>query len=57
MLPVTRLPAEATPENVPISITDTSSRVEDRQKWEEAVRASDVVVLLFAPNRRETLTR
>lgn len=31
VLPPTRLPAEATPENVPIILTDTSSKPEDRQ--------------------------
>ncbi len=36
VLPPARLPAETTPEGVPLVITDTSSRPEDRQALEAA---------------------
>ena len=47
VLPPTKLPADATPEGVPILITDTSSRPEDRQALEQACLAADVIVLVF----------
>ena len=47
LLPPTRLPPETTTENLPILVTDTSSRPEDRQSLEAAVIQADVIVLLF----------
>ena len=46
-LPPTRLPADATPEGVPLTLVDTSSREEDRAATDAALRAADVVVLAF----------
>ena len=46
-LPPTRLPADATPEGVPLVLTDTSSREEDRAVTEAALRAADAVVVAF----------
>lgn len=47
LLPPTKLPPETTTENVPILVTDTSSRPEDRQSLELAICQADVIVLLF----------
>jgi hypothetical protein len=41
------LPADATPEGVPLTLVDTSSREEDRAATDAALRAADVVVLAF----------
>lgn len=46
-LPPTRLPADATPEGVPLLLVDTSAREEDRPAREAALRAADVVVVAF----------
>ena len=46
-LPPTRLPADATPEGVPLVLVDTSSREEDRAATDAALKAADVVVLAF----------
>lgn len=46
-LPPTRLPADATPEGVPLTLVDTSSREEDRAARDAALRSADVVVLAF----------
>jgi Ras family protein T1 len=56
-LPPSRLPAEATPEGVPVVITDTSSRPEDRAALESAVRAASAVVLCFAMDAPASLRR
>ncbi len=47
LLPPTKLPPDATPEGVPIIITDTSSRPEDRQTLELAIQQANVIVLAF----------
>lgn len=47
LLPPTKLAPDATPEGVPIIITDTSSRPEDRQTLESAIQQADVIVLTF----------
>ncbi|KAK9829241.1 hypothetical protein WJX72_004718 [[Myrmecia] bisecta] len=57
VLPPARLPPESTPENVPIVLIDTSSRVEDKQTLETAVLHSDVVVLVFSLDKPATLRR
>ena len=46
-LPPTRLPADATPAGVPLTLVDTSSREEDRAATDAALRSADVVVLAF----------
>ena len=47
VLPPTRLGADTTPEGVPLVITDTSSRPEDKPALELACLNSDVVILVF----------
>lgn len=47
VLPPTRLSADSTPEGVPILITDTLSRPEDRPALEAACLQADVIVLAF----------
>lgn len=47
VLPPTRLSADSTPEGVPILITDTLSRPEDRPALEAACTQADVIVLAF----------
>ena len=47
VLPPTRLPADATPEGVPLLLVDTSAREEDRPAREAALQAADVVVVAF----------
>ena len=42
-----RLPPETVPEQMPIVVTDTSSRPEDRPGLEQACAQADVVVLVF----------
>lgn len=54
LLPPTRLPPETTTEHLPILVTDTSSRPEDRQALETAVTQADVIVLLFDTGEQQT---
>ena len=42
-----KLPADTTPEGVPVVITDTSSRSEDKEALEAACRRASVIVLCF----------
>eukprot|EP01025_Chloroclados_australasicus_P022079 TRINITY_DN22948_c0_g3_i7.p1 TRINITY_DN22948_c0_g3~~TRINITY_DN22948_c0_g3_i7.p1 ORF type:complete len:685 (-),score=69.15 TRINITY_DN22948_c0_g3_i7:506-2560(-) len=48
VLPPTRLPADTTPERIPIEVVDTSSKPEYRQELELAVINADVVVICYA---------
>lgn len=57
VLPPARLPADTTPEAVPVVITDTSSRPEDRQAMELACQEASVIVLCFAMDKPATLRR
>lgn len=57
VLPPARLPAETTPEGVPVVITDTSSRPEDKRALEIACRHASVIVLCFAMDQPATLRR
>lgn len=57
VLPPARLPADTTPEGVPVLITDTSSRPEDRSALEQACQQSSVIVLCFAMDRPASLRR
>jgi mitochondrial Rho GTPase 1 len=52
-----RLPADTTPENVPVEITDTSSRDQDKPALEQACRAANVIVLCFSMEKPATLRR
>ncbi|KAK9846318.1 hypothetical protein WJX81_001431 [Elliptochloris bilobata] len=57
VLPPTRLSADSTPEGVPILITDTLSRPEDRPALEAACTQADVIVLAFDTGQPTTLQR
>lgn len=57
VLPHTRLPPEATPENVPVIVLDTSSRVEERTSLEMACQSADVALLVFASDSQAALER
>ncbi|KAG0586124.1 hypothetical protein KC19_2G066000 [Ceratodon purpureus] len=57
VLPPTRLPTDFYPDCVPLTIFDSSSRVDDRTKLESELKKSDVVVLTYACDQPETLAR
>jgi len=57
VLPHTKLPPDATPEGVPMVIMDTSSRDEERTALEACCHAADVVLLLFATDRADSLEK
>ncbi|WCJ43161.1 Mitochondrial Rho GTPase 1 [Euphorbia peplus] len=57
VLPPTRLPEDIYPDRVPVTIIDTSSRVEDSVKVAEELKRADAVVLTYACDRPETLER
>lgn len=51
----TRMPKHLSPDGIPITIIDTSSRPEDRDKVAEQIRRADAIVLTYACDRQETL--
>ncbi|KAF3779738.1 Mitochondrial Rho GTPase 1 [Nymphaea thermarum] len=57
VVPPTRLPADYYPDKVPLTIVDTSSRPEDRNKVAAECKIADVVVLTHQCDRQETLDR
>ncbi len=57
VLPPAKLPADTTPEGVPVVITDTSTRSEDKEALEAACRQASVIVLCFRMERLESLRR
>lgn len=57
VLPPTRLPEDFYPDRVPLTIIDTSSRVEDSGKLGEELRRADAVVLTYACDQPATLDR
>lgn len=57
VLPPARLPADTTPEGVPVVITDSSSRPEDKQALELACQEASVIVLCFSMDKPQTLRR
>ncbi|CAL8465634.1 g5170 [Coccomyxa elongata] len=57
VLPPTRIGADATPEGVPLIITDTSSRPEDKPALEVACLNSDVIILAYDTGSPRTLKR
>ncbi|KAK4779336.1 hypothetical protein SAY86_006864 [Trapa natans] len=57
VLPPTRLPEDFYPDRVPITIIDTSSRVEDSVKLGEELRRADAVVLTYGCDQPATLER
>ncbi|XP_021742480.1 mitochondrial Rho GTPase 1-like [Chenopodium quinoa] len=57
VLPPSRLPDDMFPDRVPITIIDTSSSIEQKNKVGEEMRRADAVVLTYACDRPETLDR
>ncbi|KAI3773084.1 hypothetical protein L6452_04282 [Arctium lappa] len=57
VLPPTRLPADYFPDGIPVIIIDTPSSLEDKPKVEEELKRADAVVLTYACDQPETLTR
>lgn len=57
VLPPSRLPDDIFPDRIPITIIDTSSSVENRNKLAEELRRADAVVLTYACDQPETLER
>lgn len=57
VLPPSKLPAEGTPEGVPVVITDTGSRPEDREALEITCQEASVIVLCFNLEKSESLAR
>ncbi|KAL3647887.1 Mitochondrial Rho GTPase 1 [Castilleja foliolosa] len=57
VLPLTRLPADYYPDNVPIVIIDTSSSLENRGKLAEELKRADAVVLTYACDQPSSLNR
>ncbi|GAU42800.1 hypothetical protein TSUD_34440 [Trifolium subterraneum] len=55
VLPPTTLAVDLYPDHVPITIIDTSSRIEDTNKVAEELQRADTVVLTYACDRPETL--
>ncbi|KAL3517568.1 hypothetical protein ACH5RR_020157 [Cinchona calisaya] len=57
VLPPTRLPADFYPDNVPLTLVDTSSSLENRGKLAEELKRADAVVLTYACDQPTTLKR
>ncbi|VFQ69088.1 unnamed protein product [Cuscuta campestris] len=57
VLPPTRLPDDLFPDRVPVTIIDTSSRTENRNKLFEEMKRADAVVLTYACDKPATLDR
>ncbi|KAK6911535.1 Mitochondrial Rho GTPase 1/3, EF hand associated, type-1 [Dillenia turbinata] len=57
ILPPTKLPNDYYPDRVPITIIDTSSRLEDRGTLAEELRRADAVVLTYGCDQPATLDR
>ncbi|CAN1784021.1 Mitochondrial Rho GTPase 1 [Linum perenne] len=57
VLPPTRLPEDFYPDRVPVTIVDTSSKLEDSGKVAEELKRADAVVLTYACDKLETLDR
>ncbi|KAF5782458.1 putative small GTPase, EF-hand domain, EF-hand domain pair, EF hand associated, type-1, MIRO [Helianthus annuus] len=57
VLPPTRLPADYYPDAVPVTIIDTASSLEGKAKLEEELKRADAVVLTYACDKPETLSR
>ncbi|KAL1312223.1 hypothetical protein HN51_038816 [Arachis hypogaea] len=57
VLPLTVLPADFYPDNVPITVVDTSSSLEKQGKRNEELKQADVVVLTYACNEPSTFSR
>jgi len=55
VIPVAVLPPEASPEGVPLTLVDTSSK--DVEGLEDEVQKADVAVVVYAADRPDTLAR
>ncbi|KAF9618858.1 hypothetical protein IFM89_002726 [Coptis chinensis] len=57
VLPITCLPADYYPDRVPVTIVDTSSSLENRNKLSQELKLADAVVLTYACDQPVTLDR
>lgn len=57
LLPPTRLPPDFYPDRVPLTIIDTSSRPEDRNKLGAECKKADAIVLTYACDQPATLNQ
>lgn len=57
VLPPSRLPADYYPDNVPVTVIDTSSSLENRGKLAEELKRADAVVLTYACDQPSTINR
>ncbi|CAI9102237.1 OLC1v1000476C1 [Oldenlandia corymbosa var. corymbosa] len=57
VLPPTRLPEDMFPDRVPVTVIDTSSSPENRNKLVEELKKADAIVLTYACDRPATLDR
>lgn len=57
VLSITRLPADFYPDRVPVTIVDTSSSLEHRNKLSQELKLADAVVLTYACDQPATLDR
>ncbi|CAI9297232.1 unnamed protein product [Lactuca saligna] len=57
VLPLTYLPADYFPDGIPVTIIDTPSSLEDKGRVEEELKLADAIVLTYACDQPETLTR
>ncbi|XP_076904214.1 mitochondrial Rho GTPase 2-like [Bidens hawaiensis] len=55
VLPPTVLPAEYYPDEIPVTIIDTSSSLDGKAKVEEELQRADAIVLTYACDQPETL--
>ncbi|KAJ4877678.1 Mitochondrial Rho GTPase 1 [Raphanus sativus] len=55
VLPDTKLPFQFYPDNIPVTLVDTSSRPEDKGMVSEELKLADAVVLTYDCDRPETL--
>ncbi|KAL4572057.1 hypothetical protein LXL04_018826 [Taraxacum kok-saghyz] len=57
VLPITLLPADYFPDGIPVTIIDTPSSLEGKAKVEKELKRADAIVLTYACDQPETLTR
>uniref|UniRef100_A0A0D6R7H1 Mitochondrial Rho GTPase n=1 Tax=Araucaria cunninghamii TaxID=56994 RepID=A0A0D6R7H1_ARACU len=57
VVPPTRIPQDYYPDRVPLTIIDTSSRLEDRTKLAAECKKADAIVLTYACDQHSTLDR
>ncbi|XP_022011237.1 mitochondrial Rho GTPase 1 [Helianthus annuus] len=57
VLPPTRLPVDMFPDRVPVTIIDTSSSLENKDKLDDELKSADAVVLTYACDKTSALAR